>query len=71
MSKERDVLKARHKEIKKMSANKLNEFLHVFAGSYADTILVEAMKVLHDEFGFGPKRQAKFITLLNERLKEE
>ncbi len=62
----RERAKALHKKVMKMSVNKLMDFIASTVTEYHNERMKEAVKVLHDEFGFGPKRQQRFIDRLNE-----
>lgn len=71
MMRDRKQQKMIAKDIKRMSDTKVYEFLQNMCQNYADNILEEALKVLHDEFGFGVGRQQKFLNELNRRMHDE
>lgn len=56
------------KRIKHMSDTEVYEMVARSCDSYGNALLRDALEVLHNTFGFGQKRQDKFIELLNKEM---
>ena len=56
------------KQVKRMSDTDLYNMIAGCCDNYGNQLMRDALEVLHDAFGFGSKRQDKFIELLNKEM---
>lgn len=66
----REARRGLAKKVKGMSHGEVFTFVQDACYAYGNELILDAMKALHREFGFGKDRQARFQKALNQVLEE-